>query len=231
VRQPDGALARRRRVDQRTSPAGDCLTDNLIALYPTSLLHRRIFGMEQINQQLAAYIKNLEQTEPNAVDGSTNYGGFQTSTELLKRDQPALNAVKQQITMAVQKYARLLIEQECSVMPQKVEFALWGWGVILREGHSQGIHVHPYANISGVYYVAAPAGALEASGEAGRISFYDPRPRANMNQMPRQVTRRTQAPTPGDLLLFPSWLEHSVSAFQGPGERICLAFNARLIMA
>jgi len=35
---------------------------------------------------------------------------------------------------------------------------------------------------------------------------------------------------PGDMLLFPSWLEHSVSAFQGPGERISIAFNAKLAM-
>jgi hypothetical protein len=58
-------------------------------------------------------------------------------------------------------------------------FVLWGWGAILREGNTQGIHIHPYANISGVYYVSAPPGALEASRDSGKISFYDPRPRAN----------------------------------------------------
>jgi hypothetical protein len=32
------------------------------------------------------------------------------------------------------------------------------------------------------------------------------------------------------MILFASWLEHSVSAFQGPGERICISFNAKLAM-
>jgi hypothetical protein len=50
-----------------------------------------------------------------------------------------------------------------------------------------------------------------------------------MNQLPRQITRQSAAPVPGDLVLFPSWLEHSVPSFQGPGERICIAFNAALI--
>jgi uncharacterized protein (TIGR02466 family) len=109
-----------------------------------------------------------------------------------------------------------------------LEFATWGWGAILREGNTQGIHVHPYANISGVYYVAAPPAALEASHDGGKICFYDPRPRANMNQIPRQITRRGVTPMPGDMILFPSWLEHSVSAFHGPGERISIAFNAKL---
>jgi hypothetical protein len=58
----------------------------------------------------------------------------------------------------------------------KLEFALWGWGAILREGNTQGVHVHPYANISGVYYVAAPPATLDARRDGGKISFYDPRP-------------------------------------------------------
>jgi hypothetical protein len=39
------------------------------------------------------------------------------------------------------------------------------------------------------------------------------------------------APMPGDMILFPSWLEHSVSAFRQPGERISIAFSAKLIRA
>jgi uncharacterized protein (TIGR02466 family) len=205
-----------------------CLNDNLVTLYPTSLLHRRIAGMEETNRELAAYIKSLEETEPNAVDGTTNDGGFQTTTELLKRDHPALNIFKQHMKMAVHDYARTLVNQECSASPPMLEFSTWGWGAILREGNTQGIHIHPYANISGVYYVAAPATALEASRDGGKICFYDPRPRANMNQIPRQITRRRVTPMPGDMILFPSWLEHSVSAFHGPGERISIAFNAKL---
>jgi uncharacterized protein (TIGR02466 family) len=203
------------------------MADNLVSLYPTSLLHRHIPGMEETNRQLAAFIKSIEESEPNAVDGSTNEGGFQTNTEFLKRDHPALNVLKQHMTTAVQSYARTLVEQECSARPSRLDFVFWGWGAILREGNTQGVHVHPYANISGVYYVAAPPSALDA-GDGGKICFYDPRPRANMNQLPRQITRRRQSPVPGDMILFPSWLEHSVTAFRGPGERICVAFNAKL---
>jgi len=43
---------------------------------------------------------------------------------------------------------------------------------------------------------------------------------------PRKTTAKAKAA--GDMLLFPSWLEHSVSAFQGPAERISIAFNAKL---
>ena len=30
----------------------------------------------------------------------------------------------------------------------------------------------------------------------------------------------------GHLLIFPAWLEHRVEQFEGPGERISIAFNA-----
>ena len=206
------------------------LADQLTPLYPTNLLRRHLPDMEETNRQLTALIKSIEASEPNADAGTTTEGGYQTSAELLKRDHPALNILKTHIGESVQAYANILIRQECSVQPSRVEFVMWGWAVVLRAGNTQGLHVHPEANISGVYYVSAPPAALQR-GDAGKISFYDPRPRANMNQLVRQITRHRESPVPGDLILFPSWLEHSVAAFDGPGERICVAFNARLIMS
>lgn len=205
------------------------MSDRLSNFYPTTVLHRSLPGMEEANRQLAALVREMERSDPNFTAGTTTEGGFQTAPELFKRDHPALNALKGHVRAAVQSYAQTLVAQECSVKPARMEFGLWGWAVILRAGNGQGIHVHPYANISGVYYVEAPPALLDGASEAGRICFHDPRPRANMNQLPRQITRQSTAPVPGDLVLFPSWLEHSVPPFRGEGERICIAFNAALI--
>jgi uncharacterized protein (TIGR02466 family) len=206
------------------------LPDRLVSLYPTTMLHRRLEGMGETNRELAALVAQLEASEPNASGGTTTEGGFQTKDDLFQRDHPALNVLKNHIGEAVQAYANIIIRQECSVPPKQVDFILWGWAVSLRAGNSQGLHVHPGANISGVYYVAAPPSTLEIGKDDGKISFYDPRPRANMNQLSAQITRRREAPVPGDMVLFPSWLEHSVAAFQGEGMRICIAFNAKLVM-
>ena len=40
-----------------------------------------------------------------------------------------------------------------------------------------------------------------------------------------------EAPVPGDMVVFPSWLEHSVAPFLGDELRICIAFNVKLLMA
>lgn len=205
------------------------MADKLLSIFPTTIMHRHLDGMEGANRQLEALVAHIAATEPNATDGTTTEGGFQTKDDLFQRDDPGIAALKLHIFSAVQDYAGTMIRNELTRPPQKVDFILWGWAVAYKAGHTQGLHVHPSANVSGVYYVTAPSAAL-APGNAGKISFYDPRPRATMNQLAFQATRHRVAPTPGDMYLFPSWLEHSVAAFQGEGVRICIAFNAKLIL-
>jgi uncharacterized protein (TIGR02466 family) len=203
--------------------------DRVLSVFPTNILHRHLDGMEEVNQQLAALVAQIAATEPNSTTGTTTEGGFQTKEDLFQRDNPAIAALKPHIFSAMQEYAGLTIRQELTRPPAKLDFILWGWAVCYKAGHTQGLHVHPGANVSGVYYVSAPPAALEP-GDAGKISFYDPRPRATMAQLPFQATRHRVAPVPGDMYLFPAWLEHSVSAFQGEGTRICVAFNGKLIL-
>jgi uncharacterized protein (TIGR02466 family) len=212
------------------------LPDQFIALYPTTLMKRRLPGMEDANPQLAAMICAMEVGGQNNIAGKSTKGGCQTGEDLLstahaQANHPALFALKRHIGAAIQDYAGVLIRQECALTPQRMNFTLWGWGVILRAGNWQGQHVHPGANISGVYYVCAPPAALDETNEDGKISFYDPRPRANMAQLFTQKTRHLEAPRPSEMVLFPSWLEHSVAPFQGEGVRICIAFNVALEMA
>lgn len=205
------------------------MADRLLSIFPTTILHRRLEGMDDTNRHLAALVAEIEAIEPNASLGTTTEGAFQTKEDLFQRENPGIEALKPHILGAMREYAGLTIRQELTRAPTTLDFVLWGWAVSYKAGHTQGLHVHPGAHISGVYYVSAPPAALEA-GNAGKISFYDPRPRATMNQLPFQATRHRVAPVPGDMYLFPSWLEHSVSAFQGEGTRICIAFNGKLML-
>ena len=205
------------------------MADRILSVFPTNILHRHLDGMEEVNRQLMALVADIAANEPNSTTGTTTEGGFQTKEDLFQRDNPGIAALKPHIFSAMQDYSSQLIRQELTRPPQKVDFILWGWAVAYKAGHSQGLHVHPSANVSGVYYVTAPPSTLEP-GDAGKISFYDPRPRATMAQLPFQTTRHRIAPVPGDMYLFPSWQEHSVSPFQGEGTRICIAFNGKLIL-
>ncbi len=204
------------------------LADQITSLFPTTLLRRHIEGMSEVNRQLVALLAQMEASGPNAVAGTSTHGGYQTPEGLFAEDHthaqnPALMTLKRHVGAAVTDYATLLIRQECAHVPKRANWTLWGWAVSLKDGGWQDQHVHSGAHVSGVYYVAAPPDA-----QSGKIVFRDPRPRANMNQLPTQLTAHRETPVPGDMILFPSWLEHGVEPFRGPGERICIAFDARL---
>jgi uncharacterized protein (TIGR02466 family) len=225
----------RARAHIRSAQGARLVSDHLTTLYPTTLLRRHIDGRAANNLALTDLIAQMAASGPNASFGTSTKGGFQTREDFLAHDHPlgnhpAMVALKGHIGDAIQHYAGILIRQECARMPARVDFTLWGWAVSLESGNTQNLHVHSGADISGVYYIAAPDGALGDSDD-GKICFYDPRPRANMSQLLTQITRHRESPVPGDMVLFPSWLEHSVDAFAGEGRRICVAFNVRLTMS
>ncbi len=98
------------------------------------------------------------------------------------------------------------------------------WANVSARGAGHPIHNHPNNFLSGVYYVITQKGA-------DTINFHDPRIQTGMIRPP--VTELTAENTDqvvveakaGAILLFPSWLQHSVSANQSDGERVSVSFN------
>lgn len=106
------------------------------------------------------------------------------------------------------------------------------WSIINARGSSNRAHVHPGCTWSGVYYIQTPE-------DCGNIEFIDPRTE-NLMQQPRYVPNRQRPqncwtkvnvlPKAGKMLIFPSWLYHSVapnlSEAEGrAGERVIISFN------
>ena len=98
------------------------------------------------------------------------------------------------------------------------------WATILAPGAEHRIHSHPNNYLSGVYYLRTRPGA-------DTINFHDPRSQARIIRPP--VTELTAENTDqvvvrvrdGTLLLFPSYLEHSVDSNSSGEERISISFN------
>lgn len=98
------------------------------------------------------------------------------------------------------------------------------WATVLARGAAHKLHSHPNNFLSGVYYVCLAPGA-------DTINFHDPRRQTGVIRPPvveltadntDQVVVRVRE---GTLLLFPSWLEHSVDANPNEEERVSLSFN------
>ena len=98
------------------------------------------------------------------------------------------------------------------------------WATVLARGAAHKLHSHPNNFLSGVYYVRTRPGA-------DTINFHDPRRQATVIRPP--VVALTAENTDqvvvkvrdGALLMFPSFLEHSVDANASEEERISVSFN------
>ena len=103
------------------------------------------------------------------------------------------------------------------------------WAIINTGGSANLRHQHGNSTISGAYYVRAPK-------DSGDIVFYDPRPAPiyshpnveNSNLLNAQVNSIT--PKEGGLVLFPSYLDHSVNENFSNEERIVISFNIKIQM-
>jgi uncharacterized protein (TIGR02466 family) len=98
------------------------------------------------------------------------------------------------------------------------------WATVLAPGAQHRLHSHPNNFLSAVYYVRTAAGA-------DTINFHDPRVQTGIIRPP--VVELTAVNTDqvvvrvsdGMLLVFPSWLAHSVDANGSGHERVSISFN------
>lgn len=98
------------------------------------------------------------------------------------------------------------------------------WATVLARGATHKLHSHPNNYLSGVYYVRTHPGA-------DTIYFHDPRRQTSVIRPP--VVELTAENTDqvvikvrdGTLLVFPSYVEHSVDANTSDEERISVSFN------
>ena len=106
------------------------------------------------------------------------------------------------------------------------------WYHVTRRGGHVIPHSHPMASWSGVYCVDDGADP-SAPSDSGLLRFHNPHGYSNTFLDPGNA--RMQAPyhhgfwlqrlVPGMLVLFPSWVVHDVTPYQGSGTRITVAFN------
>ena len=90
-------------------------------------------------------------------------------------------------------------------------------------------HTHPTCLLSGVYYVKSPL-------DSGSLNFFHPADslmQSDWFKFEREDYNKYNSPNwhfePKEnmLILFPAWLEHSVSPNLNKKERVCISFNLK----
>jgi uncharacterized protein (TIGR02466 family) len=109
------------------------------------------------------------------------------------------------------------------------------WANINDSGHSNQTHWHPGSYLSAVYYVDNGYQGSPSQDLGGELVFVDPRMPYVRMRTPDLYHRSADGstagqetwlrPAPGLLVMFPSWLGHSVRPYLGTGRRISIAIN------
>lgn len=198
------------------------LDSDLALLFATPLLRRTMPGAAAINAGLRAEVMRRAASEPGVR--VSNRGGWQSKTDLLEWPLPEVATLRSWIVEAVKSMATLSPELS-NRAPGTTQFKAYAWANLNRTHDYNVAHLHPESHFSGVYYVDAGNAVT-----GGTIQFTDPRPMARAMPVPGFNFDRvlTVVPASGLMLLFPSWLEHWVAPYDGPNERISIAFNCTL---
>jgi hypothetical protein len=101
------------------------------------------------------------------------------------------------------------------------------WTIRQFEGDYQEMHSHPKGHLSGNIYVSAPELIDNSRPSDSKILFRLP----HTKDISKFIMNDTwkYAPTPGTMIVFPSYLPHTVYPWKGTGHRTVMAFDAILL--
>ena len=179
------------------------------------------------NEALARAVReapSLVWEPPNRV---TRNGAV--TQDLLAAPSRPIRAMERALRAAIDGYRETLAPEPESPFLARIpsRYRLTFIASILKAGGRHPPHVHEGAWLSGVYYVAVPAQVAEdgadATGRGGWLEFGRPD-----HDLPEGSAFRctSRPPRVGTALLFPSYVFHGTLPFEGPGERIGIAFDA-----
>jgi uncharacterized protein (TIGR02466 family) len=205
---------------------GDPRTINLFA---TPVLAETWPGARKYNADLHRAVMARE-AQSKGVKKS-NLQGWQSEIDMLIWGGEASNRLAAHVVQRCEELTTDIAAQE----RRRFRWSPEMWANVSRRGASNMAHCHPGAFWSAVYYVDDGYGGSPDKALGGELMLIDPRfPMVRMRTPDlrylagpddydnQEVWMR---PRTGLLIMFPSWLSHSVMPYLGGGARISIAIN------
>jgi uncharacterized protein (TIGR02466 family) len=184
--------------------------------FQTPVWARKVVDHKRINAHILAVLRQLEAATSPVT--RSNVGGWHS------HDHIHVNEDLEEITK--------IIGTTCVGCAQYLEFDFDRFNLVITQmwlnkngpGDFNKAHIHPNAILSGAYYVKTP-------DRGGNIELYDPVPARPMTVYPVKKLKPANSQTveykseEGLLLVFPSWLLHSVQPNRSDEFRVSISFN------
>ena len=185
-------------------------------IFPVPVFECQIDDYVKINKELEKYIYKLKKSDPKGTNKS-NAGGWHSSDFVIQDNAPIQNFIS--------KFNNLLPDIFINQMGVDKKLKILNmWSVVNGKNTFNTKHNHPNSYFSSAYYV-------KTNENSGHIKFFDPKEVKTMyspgigklNEFSTNIVRIK--PEEGKLLLFPSYLHHSVEENVSDEDRIVISFN------
>ncbi|WPP00639.1 TIGR02466 family protein [Pseudomonas sp. HR96] len=187
---------------------------------------------DTLNPALKAVIEARMQADQSGSQRS-NEGGWQSTADFASwAGEPGQALLQFATALATQLTAQH--SNERGLFEPEFAWQYNAWANVNEAGASNALHGHAGAYWSAVYWVddggrsddPSVGGDLEFPDPRGMIaSVYNPALRMRIEGCVAAGYSTTVAARSGTLIMFPSWLMHSVRRFDGKRPRISIAFN------
>lgn len=192
----------------------------LLLFFPTVIRTVEIADFAKLNSGIISGIDKIRKEQANTVPASwssvlyTTIGAPQTLLQHKEFD-PLSNVI-------MREAGHFADELDLETEHHPLRFTEC-WVNIYGQGHTQEVHQHANSVISGIYYVKAPEGS-------GELLFHSPYHDTMLDpptRKPNGINNNMVSFTPkeGMMVLFRSFVKHSVKPTVGTEERISIAFN------
>jgi len=195
-------------------------TDKLDNIFSSPIWISQISNHKNLNSKMHKFIKDMQKADPAGLTKS-NLKGWHSNDFDLDAEEPRLfvNSISSSLN-------QVFIDMGWDTENQEVKITSM-WSIINKKNSTNARHIHSNNYISAAYYVKAP-------DKCGDIVFHDPRSAAVFRHpkisTPNKLNSNvfTIEPKDGCLVLFPSYLHHSVDSNRSDDERIVISFNIDL---
>ncbi len=190
----------------------------LLKIFATPLVVDALDGAPRLNAELEAAI--MAKMAADSGVRKSNVGGWHSNTDLISWAGEAGKAVARRAVALAKEHTAVASDAG------SLKWMISAWANVSSSGHSNRAHAHGGCFWSAVYYVRVGKAA------GGRLVFTDPRMPALSMYEPSLTFKNAGPegvmclrPTAGQLVLFPSWLQHYVEPWDGEDARISIAMN------
>ncbi len=196
-----------------------------LPLYPTEVFVFRIPEAAPLNAALLEAILTERDAGVPSVGASVT-GGWHSPPDLAMRGEP-FRTLTELIVQRVRSCVRGMAEERGLAVPPH-RWGVHGWSVVLERGGYNVLHDHAEAHWSVAWYVDAGDADPREHPDSGMICFVDPRRAApSIPGLPLQPGTFQVRPESQMLVVFPGFLQHYVTPYQGERPRVIVSMNLK----